>query len=45
MLACRIADKLERGWNDKFVSLKWVAGWSTQFGIAVPGSLKQDDAR
>ncbi|GAA5836550.1 hypothetical protein JCM3766R1_001630 [Sporobolomyces carnicolor] len=45
LLACRIADKLERGWNDKFVSLKWVAGWSTQFGIAVPDSLKQDDAR
>ncbi|GAA5978480.1 hypothetical protein JCM5350_003117 [Sporobolomyces pararoseus] len=41
LLACRIADKVERGWNEKFVSTKWIAGWSTKFGIAVPESLKK----
>ncbi|GAA6010352.1 hypothetical protein JCM11491_006281 [Sporobolomyces phaffii] len=40
LLACRIADKVDRGWNEKHVSSKWVAGWSTKFGIAVPKSLE-----
>ncbi|GAA6060600.1 hypothetical protein JCM10212_004579 [Sporobolomyces blumeae] len=31
LLACRIADKVSRGWNDKHVGLKWIAGWSTKF--------------
>ncbi|TNY18465.1 hypothetical protein DMC30DRAFT_52452 [Rhodotorula diobovata] len=35
LLACRIADRLD-AWTDKRVGLKWVAGFATRFGAAVP---------
>ncbi|GAA5936309.1 hypothetical protein JCM3775_006460 [Rhodotorula graminis] len=35
LLACRIADRLD-AWHDKRVGLKWVAGFATRFGAAVP---------
>ncbi|GAA5872983.1 hypothetical protein JCM16303_006902 [Sporobolomyces ruberrimus] len=46
LLACRIADKIadERGWKDKFVTAKWVAGWAVGFGMAVPDQLKVSTA-
>ncbi|GAA5844640.1 hypothetical protein JCM5353_001328 [Sporobolomyces roseus] len=40
LLACRIADKVSQGWNEKKVSNKWIAGYATKFGTAVPEGLK-----
>ncbi|GAA5929279.1 uncharacterized protein JCM15063_004108 [Sporobolomyces koalae] len=44
LLACRLADKVPHGWNDKTVSMKWVAGYSTGFGLSAPNGLKGSSA-
>lgn len=38
LLACRIADRID-AWENKRVSLEWLAGLATKFGAAVPPLL------